>query len=702
MDIIGFCDSLKNCKASSVITRIFQQGMSKEKFQPIPICSIYSFTHCIIYSLYHYPCPQKPNRKEHINFKNNKKQIMKKRTFYTLLLLIAIAPLLVQGQSVFNLLTTIPQNQLKLEGYVGKQTDLIFNNRVLAQDYGYLVEPFRHKNETRLWQMEFWGKWMLGAVAAWEYTHDEQLMEHMSNSVKSIIETQLPNGYIGNYSLEHQLTNWDIWGRKYVLLGLLHYHDITNSKKALKAARKEADYLLTQIGPGKINIIETGNYHGMASSSILEPMMMLYNKTNNQAYLDFAKYIVAQWETPDGPQLIAKALAGVHVADRFPHPKKWFSPENGQKAYEMMSCYNGLLELYKVTGNADYLKAVEMTVQDIMDEEINVAGSGTSYESWYHGKEQQTRATFHTMETCVMTTWMKLNYDLLSLTGKSMYADHIETTYYNALIASTRFGGAEIAMYSPLEGSRGDTNHQCGMEINCCSSNGPRGFMMMPRFAIMTSNDEVYINLYTDLSASFDLPSKNKIALEQKTSYPESDNIKITVNPEKPEKFTLVLRIPDWSIQNSLLVNGEKVEGITAGAYTKVTRQWKKGDLIELQLDLRGCLVKLNGYSAILRGPIVLARDSRFEDGFVDEAVIIQHENNIVDIQVSETKPEGVWLSFTAPLKLGTGIASTSNPASQIHFCDFGSAGNTWDENTRYKVWLPEPLNVMKTKYEAY
>jgi hypothetical protein len=360
------------------------------------------------------------------------------------------------------------------------------------------------------------------------------------------------------------------------------------------------------------------------------------------------------------------------------------------------------VELYKITSITDYLKAVEMTVQDIIDEEINIAGSGSSFECWYHGKEKQTTPTFHTMETCVMTTWMKLNYDLLCITGKPMYADHIEITYYNALMASTKFDGSEIEMYSPLEGYRGDDSHQCGMNINCCSANGPRGYMMMPRYAVLTSTDEVYVNLYTEFSATFALSSKNKISLEQKTRYPEGDLIQFTINPDKPEKFTIALRIPDWSIQNSLTVNGEKIDGVTPGAYARITRQWKKGDKIELQLDLRGRLAKLNGHTALIRGPVVLARDSRFDDGFVDEAALIQHENKIVNIRVSDFKPEGIWLSFTAPLKLGTGIASTTNPPVQIQFCDFGSAGNTWDPNTRYRVWLPEPLNVMETKYKSY
>ena len=94
-------------------------------------------------------------------------------------------------------------------------------------------------------------------------------------------------------------------------------------------------------------------------------------------------------------KLITKAINGVPVAARFPHPFDWFSPENGQKAYEMMSCYIGLLELYKVTHNAAYLDAVQKTVNDIANTEINVAGSGSAFESWYSGRKYQTSPTYH-------------------------------------------------------------------------------------------------------------------------------------------------------------------------------------------------------------------------------------------------------------------------------------------------------------------
>ncbi len=57
----------------------------------------------------------------------------------------------------------IPANpsEIKMKGFIGEKIDFCINERNKKQDYDYLVEPFRHRKETRLWQSEFWGKWML-------------------------------------------------------------------------------------------------------------------------------------------------------------------------------------------------------------------------------------------------------------------------------------------------------------------------------------------------------------------------------------------------------------------------------------------------------------------------------------------------------------------------------------------------------------
>jgi len=482
----------------------------------------------------------------------------------------------------------------------------------------------------------------------------------------------------------------------------LAYYDISGDKKSLVASQKLADYLLSQVGPGKADILKTGFYRGMPSSSVLEPIVLLYRHTGEKRYLDFAKYIVAQWETTDGTQLIGKALAGVNVADRFPKPPSWWSWENGQKAYEMMSCYEGLIELYRITGDQSYLKSAEMAVQNIIDTEINLAGSGTAFECFYHGGQRQTEPTYHTMETCVTFTWIKLCNNLLRLTGNPKYADQIEKSVYNALMASMKFDGSEIAKYSPLEGMRHSGEEQCGMHINCCSANGPRAFTLLPKIALMTSENKILVNLYSQSTASVQLNPKNKITLVQTTSYPVSDQIEISVQPEKSETFTLALRIPEWSNHTSVTINGIVSDGIQAGSYYQINREWKKNDKVILKLDLSGRLVKLNGHQAIMRGPVLLARDTRFKDGYVDEAAIVQQKNNLVELRPSTEKPDHIWMSFTAPLVLGTDLEGEFRQPKQIHFCDFASAGNTWSQDSRYRVWIRQTLNVMNDVYIPY
>ena len=308
----------------------------------------------------------------------------------------------------------------RMTGFVAKKMDLSYRNRILAQDVDHLIEPFRHRTETRLWQSEFWGKWFTSAVLAYRYHPTEELKKILHSAVEGLLSTQTSDGYIGNYKAENRLEQWDIWGRKYCLLGLLDYYELTKDRKVINAAKRLADHLIKEINDRDGVIVNKGNYRGMAASSVLEPMVRLYTSTGNKAYLSFAQKIVDQWETPEGPMLISKA--NVNVSERFPKPENWYSPEQGQKAYEMMTCYEGLLELYRVTGNKSYKEAVEKTWENIKNTEINIAGSGASEEMWFKGKERQTHPVAHYQETCVTVTWIKLNQQLLRLTGEAKYA----------------------------------------------------------------------------------------------------------------------------------------------------------------------------------------------------------------------------------------------------------------------------------------
>ncbi|MGE5393154.1 MAG: hypothetical protein ACM3P1_00345, partial [Candidatus Saccharibacteria bacterium] len=100
--------------------------------------------------------------------------------------------------------------------------------------------------------------------------------------------------------------------------------------------------------------------------------------------------------------------------------------------------------------------------------------------------------------------------------------------------------------------------------------------------------------------------------------------------------------------------------------------------------------------------PVLLARDSRFKDGFVDETAVIQQKDKVVELQASTEKPDNVWMAFTAPLVLGTDLEGEFRNPHAVHFCDFGSAGNTWSPEVRYRVWIKQTLNVMNAPYKAY
>jgi len=622
------------------------------------------------------------------------------------LLVIGLVPLIpvnkVNRLNSYNeTLQTPPLSYIHIEGYPGQKINQCINQRIKALDFDQFVEPFRHKDETRLWQGEFFGKLMLAAIASYEYNNDPEMLTKISKAFKDLMATQTPDGYIGNYRESARLQQWDIWCRKYTLLSLLSHYDLTGDSNSLNAACKLADYTLSQLGPGKSDIVKTGNYRGMASSSILEPMVYLYRHTKIKKYLDFAKYIVAQWETPDGPKLISKGLNNIPVFERFPHPVNWWSWENGQKAYEMMSCYDGLLELFKITATPDYLKAVEATVQNIIRNEINIAGSGSAFECWYNGASHQTEPAYHTMETCVTFTWMKLCNNLLHITGNPIYADQIEKTLYNAMLASMKEDGSQIVKYTPLDGIRSEGEKQCGMNINCCNANGPRGFMLIPSFSAMGGKNEIFINLYCKSTIVIPLNNKTKVRIDQETDYPVSGKVLLTVNPDKSSDFIISLRVPSWSLNSTIEVNGVPRAEIEPGSYARMSRIWNKGDKIIFKADVTGHLIDLNGYQAVVRGPVVLARDTRFVDGDVDEAAVINHDDNIVYLKPADHKPENVWMAFTAPMVLGTNLEGESRNPHQVHLCDFASAGNTWREDSRYRVWIPRTLNVMNMKYSG-
>ena len=588
---------------------------------------------------------------------------------------------------------------VQMSGYTAEKLEASYQNRILAQDVNRLIDPFTQRTETSCWQSEFWGKWFTSAVLAYRYRPDAKLKTALDKAVTGLLQTQTPDGYIGNYADASHLQSWDIWGRKYCMLGLLAYYDITGDKNSLDGAKKVADHLIKELEVKRVTIVKLGNHRGMAASSVLEPITLLYNRTKDKRYLDFAKEIVSEWETPDGPQLISKA--GVDVSNRFPKPKNWFGWEQGQKAYEMMSCYEGLLELYRITGNKAYKEAVEQTWKNITEKEINIAGSGASVECWFGGKQLQTMPIAHYQETCVTATWIKLNQQLLRLTADARYADAIEQTYYNALWGAMKTDGSDWAKYSPLAGIRLEGDEQCSMGLNCCVASGPRGLFTLPLTAVMSEQEGIRINFFAEGTYHLQTPKQQKADIIQQTDYPATGNIGLKINIPAGENFTVHVRIPLWSQRSIVTINGEAVTGIIAGQYLAITREWKPGDQIFVSLDMRGRIVHLGELPeniAILRGPLVLARDARLGGQAVDEAAMpVTNKEGFIDLEATGTKTNGIWLQFKAPFIVESHKEAGSKPVSLV-LCDYASAGNTHDEISHFRVWIPQLYDVAGRK----
>jgi hypothetical protein len=407
-------------------------------------------------------------------------------------------------------------------------------------------------------------------------------------------------------------------------------------------------------------------------------------------------------------RLVEDALAGVP-------PVKISAP----KAYEAMSCYEGLCELYRATGESLYKDAALAYARGLLDREIMLVGSGSSAELWCDGGFRQTALLEQPMETCVTTTWMKFCYQLLRLTGNPLWADQLELSLYNALLGAMNLSGDWWAYFSPLTGERMPSPMQVPQcRSSCCVANGPRALLLTPGWAVMYGEEGPVVNLYAPGQWELRTPGGRELELRQETSYPIDGRIDMRLNQDRPENYTLSLRLPAWSAQHEVLVNDRPVSARHTG-YLRISREWKDGDRISIRLDMRGRVMASPGsYNdlAVMRGPIVLALDNRLvqeasynlwlypEDtkwthaddfGGLDYVLpdTIGHPGRevYIELKAAETKPDGIWMAYEVPF-LYRYTHFFDHEVRHLRLCDYASAGNEYSTGNLFRVWIPQPL----------
>jgi len=567
------------------------------------------------------------------------------------------------------------------------------------------------------WRGEYWGKMMRGACFTYSYTQNEKLYETLCDTVRDMMSTQDESGRISSYSYEKQYRGWDIWSRKYVLLGMQYFIEICKDEKFIseivQCMRGQVDYLISTIGlesEGKILITKaTSHWRGMNSSSLLEPIVRFYNITGEQKYLDFATYIVDCGVISDENISIFE-IAYEDKLDPHKYPVV--------KAYEMMSCFEGLLEYYRVTKIEKWKTAIVNFAKRVRLTEISVIGSsGCTHELFDHTLVRQVNTLYNGVlqETCVTVTWMKFCFQLLCLTGDPCFADEIEKSTYNALMGAINFnkleknGGLPFDSYSPLlfntrlRGIGGKKVMADGSFYGCCACIGAAGTGIIGKSAAMMTENGIAINTYSSGSVTYKTPDGENVTVEIETKYPLGESVTFTVQNDTSLVSEIALRIPEWSKDSTLVCKGEQVSAV-AGSYAKLRRNWKKGDKFTLNLDMRCRVINATPdpkdensayHVALKRGPLALARDKRLKGDIESIVNFSTDETGSVPCEITDCADFEHFYSFTV----------TEADGSKIDMVDYASAGRTWDEESLTTVWMPtknywktdlcKPLNIV-------
>ncbi len=556
------------------------------------------------------------------------------------------------------------------------------------------------------WRGEFWGKLMRGACMTYIYTRDAELYDLLENSVRDMLENADVHGRFSTYSIVNEFNGWDVWTRKYVLLGFLSFFEICKDeglKKCILSSMKgHLDYIILYIGKGKLEIYDTSPvWQGVNSASILEPVVMLYNLTGERTYLDFAGYIVDSGGAKEF-NVFETAYENKIMPGEYPV----------RKAYELMSCFEGLIEYYKVTGEEKWRIASENFVKAVIDTEITAAGgAGCEHECFNGSRLMQTFSKYDGLmqETCVTVTWMKLCYKLLCLTGNSMYADEIERSAYNALYGAVntlgsvnnndtvfdmkwfrdvydvhikKHGPQMFDSYSPLiKGTRGravggfrpmrDNSAFCG----CCIAIGAAGTALVPNIAVMEAENGFVFNFYmTGVYRSGDFE------MHIRSDYPFGTKVEICIKGNMRKEIRL--RRPYFSNRFSVTINDRCVSYEMDNGYAVISCDWCDKDKINIELDMNPRVMhggantddkSSEDHAAFMYGPLLLALDARISE-VGGEIAVCDDNVSIKSIGMHATEDMHIF-------EVGAG-------EQRMIMTDYASAGNTWDTGSEMEAWI--------------
>ncbi|MCD6550903.1 beta-L-arabinofuranosidase domain-containing protein, partial [Thermotoga sp.] len=228
----------------------------------------------------------------------------------------------------------------------------------------------------------------------------------------------------------------------------------------------------------------------------------------------------------------------------------------------------------------------------------------------------------------------------------------MEQVLYNGLLAGISLDGRHYFYFNPLEDS-GRTRRQKWFDCACCPPNLARFIASLPGYMYTVSNKGIQVHLYEKSSAEF-LFKGSSVKIEQETDYPWNGHVYFTIETSIEEPFSIYLRVPSWSNDLSVRIDGKEYSVETQNGYVELNRCWDGKHTIEFSLKMKPELIEAHplvrnnlGKVAVRRGPIVYCAEQVDNPNFhvwtltVDSEGMKEEKGRIFDREVVFLKGTG-------------------------------------------------------------
>ncbi len=512
-------------------------------------------------------------------------------------------------------------------------------------------------------------KWTEAVGFALQSNDLPDLRKTTETMIKEVVASQEPGGYLNTYYVgdrkplrmlyETQETGHELYCIGHLLQGAIAYYRATGDRTLLDAGIRFVDlFLLPNYGPGaNQKAIVAG--HPEIEMALIE----LYRTTGKRDYVDLAGYILhGDSRIPLRPRQITYMFCGIPLTSR--------TKLEGHAVRAMYACC-GATDYYLETGDPSYWKSLNALWNDLTQHQLYVTGGvGAREAGEAFGDAYELPNARAYGESCAAIGNMMWNWRMLAASGEARFADVMERALYNGINSGMSLDGRTYCYRNPLafdpfDGSDDELSPEGKIrnpwyDTTCCPPNLERTFASLPGYFYSTSSDGIYIHLYDNSEMNWHLQDGNALKIQQKTNYPWSGEVQITVSPATPSEFVVYVRIPGWSQKTDVQVNGVAVAGAQPGEYLAIRRRWSGRETIVMTFDMSTQLLKANpavsddrGRVAFQRGPLVFCMErldqpteqgidlagyavqldgsttARFEPDLLDGVMVLEHPGSV-------------------------------------------------------------------------